>query len=286
MILTEMRSKGHLSARWVESNKGGQKRHLYSLSENGREQFGTMVKDSLMIMMDAYVQKLLKAHDVQDHAKALRTSFELSGVPPPRGSDKFVIATPSFDPLICLPLGFRIISEMFPKCSLVVIKPKGINFYDDRPNITFLDGQRHDMPLKDEFADYLMLEGFPKEVPAKHTIRECARVLREGGHLILRFPVVMTEEKRPKWTNFGEFTMSQYYDVFESDRNVSRGQVGMLLSEYFESQVEIERGDNVVIRAIRKSKKSVFAAARNPNVASLRQHEEAGDAQIPLAIQR
>jgi DNA-binding PadR family transcriptional regulator len=260
MILTGMRSNGLLSARWIESSKGGPKRHLYSLSQKGKEQFRNMVNDSLTIMMDAYVQANLRARDVQDHANGLRTSLELSGVPYPRGADKFVIATPPFDPLICLPLGFRIISEIFPSTSLIVVKPQGINFYDERPNITFVDGQRHDMPLKDGFADYLMLEGFPKEATARSTIRECARVLKKDGHFILRFPIIMTEERRPKWTNFAEFAMNQYYEVFESDRGVSREEVKTLVSEYFDTHGEVERGVNVIIHATGKDESSIKKA--------------------------
>ena len=275
MILTEMRSKGLLSARWVESQRGP-RRHLYSLSEKGREEFRQMLRDSLTVMMDAYVQANLKARDGADHANSIKSSFDRYGVPHPGRGDRVVIATPPFDPLICLPLGFRVMSEIFPSSSIVVVKPPGVRFYDDRPNVTFLDGQRHDMPLKDGFADYLMLEGFPREASVKDTIRECARVLKENGHFILRVPKVMTEEQTPKFTNFAEFTMKQYYDVLEQDRKLSLENLRILLSEYFEKQKEAEiRGIVIFYATCRKS------SVATPQVNSTR---EMGTGKIRAAL--
>ncbi len=268
MILTEMRSKGLLAARWVKSRRGP-RRHLYSLSEKGRDEFRQMVKDSLVVMMDAYVQANLNARDGPDHAYSIRSSFDSHGVPHPGRGDRVVIATPPFDPLICLPLGFRIMSELFPSSSIVVVKPPGLKFYDDRPNVTFVDGERHDMPLKDGFADYLMLEGFPREASAKDTIRECARVLKDDGHLILRVPKVMTEEQRPKFTNFAEFTMKQYYDILEQDRRVSLENLRSLISRYFEMQKEAEIRGNVVFYATRKRSTTAI-----PHVISLKREDK------------
>ncbi len=274
MILTEMRSKGLLAARWVESGNGP-RRHLYSLSEKGREDFRQMVKDSLMLMMDAYVQANLNARDGPDHANSIKRSFDAYGVPYPGRGERVVVATPPFDPLICLPLGFRVMSAMFPSSSIVVVKPPGLKFYDDRPNVTFVDGQRHDMPLKDGFADYLMLEGFPREASVKETIRECARVLKDNGHFILRVPKVMTEEQRPKFTNFAEFTMKQYYDILEQDRKISLENLRSLITEYFEKQEEADIRGIVVFHATRK--KSLTAARQ---AISTQQERE----RIPISV--
>ncbi len=251
MILGEMRSRGLLSARWVRLHKGP-RRHLYALSEKGRQEFQRMVKDSLVTMMDAYTEANLKARDVHDHANSIRTSFKVYGVPFPGGGDKVVIATPEFDPLICLPLGFRVMSEMFPSSSIVVVKPAGLKFYEDRRNVVYIDGQRHDMPLKDGFADYLMLEGIPREASVKDTVQESARVLKNNGHLLLRVPKVMTEEQKPRFTNFAEFAMKQYYDTLEESRPIDLEELRGLLSEHFETQRQVEIRGVVVFYATRK----------------------------------
>ncbi len=259
MILCEMRNKGLLKARWVDDQKGRRK-HLYSLSENGQEEFRQQVRDSLNVMMDAFVHANLNTRDLSDHLFALKGAFAWSGIPPPGEGSKFVFTIPSFDPLSCYPLQLRVASEMYPTVSLFVVKPSGVKYYDDRPNVTFVDGQRHDMPLKDGFADYLMLEGFPKAVPETKTILECARVLNDRGHLIVRVPGVMVEENKPRFNNFAEFALKQYYDNAGQDRIVSITRVRSLLAGCFGKLMEAElRGTFVIYAGEKKS-------AREPSV--------------------
>jgi hypothetical protein len=248
-----MRNKGLLRARWVENEKGPRK-HLYSLSEIGQEEFRQQVGDSLNVIMDAFVHANLNAQDLPDHVIMFKGALARFGIPPPGEGDKFVYTSPSFDPLVCYPLGIRLLSETYPGTSVVVVKPPGVKFYDDRPNVTFVDGRRHDMPLKDGFADYLMLEGFPRAAPEMKTILECARVLNDHGHLLIRVPSVMLEESRPRFGNFAEFALKQYYDISDQDRVVSLARVKSLLVECFGKQMEADvRGSLVMYAGEKKS---------------------------------
>jgi DNA-binding PadR family transcriptional regulator len=248
MILTEMRDEGLLKARWVNDQKGRRK-HLYSLSERGQEEFRQQVRDSLDVMMDGFVHANLNTRDLSDHLFALKGAFAWSGMPPPGEGSKFVFTIPSFDPLSCYPLQLRVASEMYPTVSVFVVKPSGVKYYDDRPNVTFVDGQRHDMPLKDGFADYLMLEGFPKAVPETKTISECARVLNDRGQLIVRVPGVMVEENKPRFNNFAEFALRQYYDYAGQDRIVSITRVRSLLAGCFGKLKDAEVRGTFVMHA-------------------------------------
>src|SRR3989442_5293998 len=248
MILSEMRNNGLLKARWVENEKRPRK-HLYSLSEGGQEEFREQVRDSLNVIMDAFIHANLNAQDLPDHVNVFKGALARFGIAPPGEGDKFVYTSPSFDPLVCYPLGIRLLSEMYPTSSLFVVKPAGVKFYDDRPNVTFVDGRRHDMPLKDGFADYLMLEGFPRAAPETKTILECARVLNDRGHLIVRVPGVMVEENKPRFNNFAEFALKQYYDNTGRDRIVSITRVRSLLGACFGKVVEAEVRGNLVMYA-------------------------------------
>ena len=248
MILSEMRDKGLLKARWVENQRGPRK-HLYSLSDGGHEEFREQVRDSLSVIMDAFVHANLNAQDLPDHVKVFKGALARFGIQPPGRGDKFVYTSPSFDPLVCYPLGIRLLSETYPTTSLVVVKPPGVKFYDDRPNVTFVDGRRHDMPLRDGFAGYLMLEGFPRAAPEMKTILECARVLNDRGHLLIRVPSVMLEESRPRFGNFAEFALKQYYDISDQDRMVSLARVKSLLGESFGKLIEADVRGNLVLYA-------------------------------------
>jgi hypothetical protein len=111
------------------------------------------------------------------------------------------------------------------------------------------------MPLKDGYADYLMLEGFPRVVSETKTILECARVLNERGHLLIQLPGVMLEENKPRFGNFAEFALKQYYDISGQDRTVSVPRLRSLLETCFGKQMEVEVRGNLMMYA--GEKKSV-----------------------------
>src|SRR5438132_314907 len=109
--------------------------------------------------------------------------------------------------------------------------------------------RKHLYSLSDGFADYLMLEGFPRAAPEMKTILECARVLNDRGHLLIRVPSVMLEESRPRFGNFAEFALKQYYDISDQDRMVSLARVKSLLGESFGKLIEADFRGTLVLYA-------------------------------------
>jgi DNA-binding PadR family transcriptional regulator len=259
MILAEMRSKGLLKARWVDDGKGPRK-HMFSLSDAGQEEFRQQVRDSLNVIADAFNRANMNTRDLSDHIAVYKGSFARFGIPFPSEGDKIVYTSPSFSPLACYPVNIRFLSELYPDSSIFVVKPAGVKFVVDKPNVTFLEGRRHDMPLKDGFADYLTLEGFPKAVSEEKTIAECARVLSDRGHLMVRVPGVLVEEFRPRFSNFAEFALGQYYDNYGQDRIVSAKRVKSLLGERFGELIEYEAKGNLVFLAGEKRNVRVSSA--------------------------
>ncbi|MDA4128269.1 MAG: PadR family transcriptional regulator [Thaumarchaeota archaeon] len=253
MILSDMRKRGLLKARWVENEKGPRK-HLYSLSEGGQEEFKEQVWDSLNVLMSAFLHANLNTQATPDHLNAYQSSLAKFRIPPPKDGDKLVYTTPSFSPLACYPLNIRMLSDMLPKVSIFVVKPPGMRFYDDRPNVTFLDGRRHDIPLKDGFADHMVLEGFPRAASETKTILECARVMNEHGHLLIRVPSVMLEEKKPRFNDFAEFALKQYYDISEQDRMVSIARIKNLVEACFGKVMTDESRGNLVVYATERKR--------------------------------
>lgn len=261
MILTAMHDRGILRDHWVEG-RNGPRRRLYSLSKKGEEEFRVLLKESVELVMDAFVHANLAAQDLPDHSNAVRALFAYGGIPPPTNGSKFVVTVPPFDPLICYPIAFYVLSETFPDASVFVIKPPGVKLQEDRSNLTFLDGWRHDMPLKDGFADYLMLEGFPENSSEEDVISECNRVLKDAGHLIIRHPSVMTDEKKPKFSTLGEFASRLFYDISEQDRTISVERVKQLLSRHYKKLNNIESHGNAVLFASGKKRVNGFTALK------------------------
>jgi DNA-binding PadR family transcriptional regulator len=258
MILAEMEREGLLKSRWVKSKtKNGLERHLYSLSKRGEKELRSKLKESLDLLMSAFVHHNFTEEETSDHARSIQNTFRLLHIPTPNTKGaKLVIAVPFYDPIICFPIYYYAASEAFPEASVYVVKPPEMKLQADRPNLTFLDGWRYDMPLKDGFADYLIINDIPKNIPEEKTIRECTRVLNENGHLLIHLPNAMTEEKHPTKLSFFSFIVNLYYDLFEQERFTSIENVERTLSRYF---AEVRNAENPVSTWICASGKKTVA---------------------------
>ncbi|MDE1854037.1 MAG: PadR family transcriptional regulator [Thaumarchaeota archaeon] len=248
MILAEMHRRELLKGRWVEGRRGP-RRHLYTPSRKGEEELRKLLAESIEFVAAAFAQANMTARNLPEHVSSVRASFTSMGVPTPGSGKRIVLTTPSLDPLICFPLSYQAFGEAFPAASVVVVKPPGTTFTVDAPNVTFLDGSRCNMPMKDGFADYLLLEGFPAGAPVEVTLAECYRVLKDRGYLIIRLPSVMTEEKKPNFSNLAEFAYRLYYDFTGQDAMVSVERIKQLLSKRSGSLTDLVDRGNVVICA-------------------------------------
>ncbi len=246
MALVDMHARDLLNARWVD-NPRGPRRHLYSLSAKGQKELTKLLAESLEFVAAAFTRANVTARNLPEHVESVRTSFSAMGLPPPGQGKKIVLTTPPLDPLICFPLSYQAFGEAFPRASITVVKPAGMALIVDCPNVTFVDGNRNSVPLKDGFADYLFLEGFPAESSVEATIAESLRVLKDEGYLIARVPAVMTEEKKPGFSNLAEFAYRAYFDFTGLDRVVSVERVKQILSKHATSLGERVDRDNVVI---------------------------------------
>lgn len=275
-----MEQVGFLKGRWIDNPKGkGPKKHLYSLREEGKKEFRQAVKESIDVLVDGYVQLNNAEEDLDNYTAIVKSTLShLShlGVPfPTRSGTKVVAAIPYPDPLVCGPLYFETLSRAVPGFSVYIVKPPdGKLDLELCPNVTVLDGWRHNMPFKDGFADYLALQGFPKEVSEEETILECTRVLKDDGHLLVHVSNVMTEEKKPRYTNFAEFALKLLYDLWDFDRIISVNHVKHLLSESFRVVNDVQVDQLVIFHAtgkrLERASERVVQRAKKPEYSHVR----------------
>jgi DNA-binding PadR family transcriptional regulator len=252
MVLAEMHSRELLKGRWVESRRGP-RRHLHTLSRKGEDELRNLLAESMEFVAAAFTQANMTAGNLHEHVSSVRASFASMGAPTPGSGKRLVLTTPALDPLVCFPLSYQAFGEAFPTASVTVVKPPGATFTVDAPNVTFVDGSRCNMPMKDGYADYLLLEGFPADAPVDVTLAECYRVLKDGGYLIIRLPSVMTEEKKPNFSNLAEFAMRLYYDFTGQDAMVSVERVKRLISRRCGTLTDrVDRGNVVICAKVSK----------------------------------
>jgi len=110
-----------------------------------------------------------------------------------------------------------------------------------------------------------MLEGFPKAASEAKTILEYAMVLKDTGHLLIRVPSVMMEENKPRFGNFAEFALKQFYDASDQDKVVSVARVRSALSECFGKIKESEFRGNLIMYAGERKSASEIGALQEPS---------------------
>ena len=264
-----MERDGLIEGRWVGPSP--RKKHVYSLTHEGRKEFNSAIRQSLILLMGAYNQS-----NIEGLAKYLPMTIqfysrlaEVVGLPLDRMKNmNVVMAVGPFDPLVCYPNAFIGLSTMVPHGKVYVVKDPDMNFCETRPNMVILDGWRNDIPLKDGMADLLTLQGFPGGASEEETIEECSRVLKKDGHLIVEVMKVMVKEKAAPFIRFNEFVAKKYYEHDGKDRIVSLAKVKEALSNRFERVTESEFGDNMRFHAM--GKLAAQGEAPYPSVPRLR----------------
>jgi DNA-binding PadR family transcriptional regulator len=270
-VLSEMEDEKLLAGRWQDSEKGPRK-HFFTLSEAGQTEYRKRQKDSLDFLMGTYVKTNFSRADlpslIKTYAKFLKQVYYALGARFPEAvGTKLVMAVPYFDPLTYHPIEYYSMSEAFPNASLYLIKPTEMKVYESRTNFQVADGFRHDMPLRDGFADHLYLRGFPKSVDEKKTVDECLRVLGKDGDLVVQLSNIMTQEKSPLCPSFSEFLSRLFYDLYDQDRIVSLEDAKEILSTRFKKVKDIESCGNTYLYARQRIRPERFqtVAVRSGN---------------------
>ncbi|MBI3022097.1 MAG: PadR family transcriptional regulator [Thaumarchaeota archaeon] len=164
--LSEMERAGLLKGRWLDNPGGkGPRKHLYSLSIRGKKEFRELIRESIDLLVGEYSRSDHTKEDVRNYLDVVKSYFgrftQIGARIPTRTGSKIVGVVPDPDPLVCSPLYIEAASEALPNAALYVVKPPHAKLdLEVRPNLTVLDGWRHNMPLKDGFADWLSVQGF------------------------------------------------------------------------------------------------------------------------------
>lgn len=245
-ILTGMERDGILEGRWASNPSGKPRRHYYGLGKGGQEELDRMVRESIDL-----IQEKLLLNSPKGSPETFKKILASISSPAPRGI--VIVALPDGSPAVSYQLHVRGLIGSLPRGRFYVVKPAKTHFYDPPTGVTILDGRRDDMPLKDGFADFLLLPGIPRHSSLEGTFDECARVLNAKGHLLLKQPNSLTEERAPQNLAGYEQYSKLVYETYDNDRMVSLREVMRTLSKRFASVSEKVFGGSTWIHACRKT---------------------------------
>lgn len=227
-ILAEMEDEGLLKGRWAPNPIGKPDRHYYSLAEGGKKELDRMVRDSIDLISEMVLMRRMR-----ESPRMLTEVLSKLGSPLPRG--RLVVALPDGDPGLAYWLHLHSLVGNLREVSLYVVKPPDGRFRDPPPGVTVLDGRRNDLPLKDGFADFLLVSGLPRDSPLEAAAKEFARVLNPAGHLLLRQSNSFTEDRAPRYMTGYEHWANLVYEVYDRDKTVNVRALLRVLSKSFRS---------------------------------------------------
>jgi len=121
-----------------------------------------------------------------------------------------------------------------------------------------LDGARDEIPLKNGFADYVWLQGFPGSSSVEATMHECMRITKEKiGSLLVEIPSILTTEKREEHiTTFPDYDLRLFYELYSDDRDIiNLEEVMDLLSSNFRIVKNVNIRGKLIFYASNKESK-------------------------------
>ncbi len=205
-ILNDMNREGLLTTRWAKSKEGPRKK-MYTLGEEGQSELNKILLDAIHTVHSFYVDYLLSLRNKVD-------VFDLILGPINRkiNSPKNIgFLFNNYTPLSAF--YFRKIRETFD-AHYYCLRPKGIKNDEYPENVTVLNGDYHDIPLKDSYLDALIMIDLPGEQVLEQSVKEWSRTLNESGVLSILTPSVLLKEELDPMT-IGEYVEKTEHHIIE-----------------------------------------------------------------------
>lgn len=231
-ILNEMLREHLLQSRWQKSQFGPEKR-VYRLSGKGREELSRIFLDAIETIKAFYGEYLLglpSKINVFDNVCRL-LGEELM--------DQRIIVyivheySAMHERMICC-----LISKV-RRGKIYLVKPRSVELYRRLDNLFFLDGSYVEVPLKDGYADLIVVANIPENDLVETALREWDRVLKESGRLVILMPTVFVREYEDPLT-ISDFIEKHEYEALELGKRANKKAFRALLENFFRKVEETE----------------------------------------------
>lgn len=230
-ILNEFNIEGLLSDRW-EKSTSGPKRRIYSLDEKGREEIKTNLLTAIQIVHKHYTDYIISLYPKVDIMSDI-VNLLTRGL---KGITNIGFLTPKRYPTLDMWLSG--LQKELPEGRFYLVKPRHVDMKLVKENTDILSGSYVDIPLKDDFADLLMILDLPDEKQLKSSIKEWHRVLSPSGNLGIMTPSVLVK-KRVDPIDIGDFVEKHEHEILGDSHYIDGEILKNELSNYFQ-KIEVE----------------------------------------------
>ncbi|MFW9849987.1 MAG: helix-turn-helix transcriptional regulator [Candidatus Thorarchaeota archaeon] len=200
-ILKQMRDDGYLNDSWVDSESGPRKR-IYTLSKKGKAARESILTDAIQTVHEFY-------GDYLRNLPEKRSPFNIVSrkLTEKMNSDCVLgyIVNKLTQPIN------RVLKNLItylPSSTIYLIGPREVVSENKLDGILILEGNCHDMPIKDEFFDLLVLPSYSGDESIENCVKEWNRVLKPKGRVSVVTPTALIERPEDP-LDIGEFIEQQ-----------------------------------------------------------------------------
>ncbi len=215
-VLNQMLKENWLESRW-EKSPIGPKKKLYKLGKEGKAELNKILMSAIKEIHKAYGDYLLGLPHENDVFKIISNTIAIENAE--HCNVALIVESPS-------PMYERLLSHIqnrMENSSIFIVKPKKMVLDLNLIKTVNIDGNFHNIPLKDNFVDLLMVVNIPRDEIMKKALKEWRRVINNKGRIAIISPTVLFGDFKDP-LSIGDFIEKWEHDVFEK-RKVGEGKV-------------------------------------------------------------
>lgn len=229
-VLNEMLREGLLEYRWKKS-QFGPKMKVYRLSEKGREELNKIFLDAIQTVHNFYGEYLMSLPpkiNVFDSLSSLLTGELEDG-----GDIVYIVSQYS----LMHELMIRGLHGKVSHAKIYLVKPSTETVNLNLENLTVLNGTYDDIPLKDSYADIILVAEMPQNNLLENALKEWCRVLKRKGKVTILVPTVLVEDYEDPLT-IGDFIEKNEHEIIEKGERIDKRIFQAQLKNFFQKTEE------------------------------------------------
>ena len=224
-VLNEMLKEELLESSWKKSRLGPKKR-MYQLSGKGSAALNEIFIDAIKTVHSfygRYLLSLIPQINVFEEIYQLLTN-EL------KGDEIVVFLTINFSPIHEMII--QHLHSKVPRGKIFFVKPTSLLVDMNIDNLFFLDGFYNDLPLKNDYADCMIVIDLPKKEYLERALKVWHRVLKPNGKLVILTPSILLEKYEDPLT-IGNFIEKHEHETIEQGKHIDKEVLEEQLKKYF-----------------------------------------------------
>ena len=240
-VLNEMLKEDLLEGLWRKSQFGPKKK-VYRLGKNGEKELNRMLADAIETVHIYYGKYLLGL------PPEISVFDDVSRYVTDKLNERcnIVYVAPMISAMI--EKSIQSLHSIAPLGKISLVKQGSAETNLSLYNLSILDGDYGDIPLKEGYADLEVIAYLPERDSIQAAMREWRRVLKESGTLAILVPTALMDMYQDPLT-IGDFVEKYEKQKLKTEELVDKSTIQALLRESFNSVEEKKIVHMTILRA-------------------------------------